>query len=40
MGLVAELTWEELQEIGVNKLGKGRGVAGGIPLGLTAKWGY
>lgn len=22
MGLVADLTWEELQEIGVNKLGK------------------
>ena len=24
MGLVADLTWEELQEIGVNKLGEDR----------------
>lgn len=24
MGLVADLTWEELQEIGVNKLGERR----------------
>lgn len=23
MGLVADLTWEELQEVGVNKLGEG-----------------
>lgn len=25
MGLVADLTWEELQEIGINKLGEGPG---------------
>lgn len=28
MGLVAELTWEELQEIGVNKLGEDSFLAG------------
>ena len=42
MGLVADLTWEELQEIGVNKLGEDRPGPSGwasVCRGLQEPWG-